>query len=91
MVRLQVGHGRGCRGEPADFQRMPPSSQIERSDPHVAQRASHDRDSASIDCAQERGTSTVISLWMKLTSSLRPIGAIRLTPIAPYDFVCPSS
>jgi hypothetical protein len=41
--------------------------------PHSRQRAIQARDSASIDCAQARGTIDVTSLWMRLTASLPPI------------------
>lgn len=46
---------------PVAFQRIPPSSQIDRSKPHDRQRTIRARDSASIDVAQERGTSLLIS------------------------------
>jgi hypothetical protein len=40
---------------PFAFQRIPPRSQIDRSNPHDRQRTIQARDSASIDVAQDRG------------------------------------
>jgi len=54
---------------PFAFQRMPPNSQIDRSKPHDRQRIIQSRDSASIDLAQERGTSLLINCWVRLTAT----------------------
>lgn len=62
-VRLPPGHFSRRRGRPAAFHRMPPSSQIDRTLPQVSQRAAQALDSASMEAAQERGTTARISFW----------------------------
>jgi hypothetical protein len=60
-ARLQVGQRSQRRGFPPAFQRIPPSSQTDRSVPQALQRAIHDRDSASMAVAHDRGTMDVMS------------------------------
>ena len=60
-ARLQPGHFSRRRGRPAALHRMPPNSQIDRTLPQVSQRAIQAIDSASIEAAQERGTTARIS------------------------------
>ena len=57
----QVGHRAQVSLLPNAFQRIPPSSQIDRSKPRDRQRTIHARDSASIEVAQERGARLVIN------------------------------
>lgn len=56
------------RGWPEAFQRMPPSSQMDRSKPHE-HRAFQERDSASIDSAKRRGRTAVNMLWIRLIAT----------------------
>lgn len=51
---------------PVAFQRMPPISQIGRSNPQDGQRTIQERESASIEAAQEGGTRRVINRWKRL-------------------------
>jgi hypothetical protein len=53
------------RGWPAAFQRMPPHSQTDFVNPH-GQRTLHERELASIDSAQRRGSTAVRTRWIKL-------------------------
>ena len=50
------------------FQRIPPSSQSDRSTPHRPHRTIHSRDSASIAAAHDRRTSRTTSRWNRLVS-----------------------
>ena len=51
---------------PVAFQRIPPNSQTERSNPHDWQRTIQERDSVSIDATHFRGVSPLTSLWIQL-------------------------
>jgi hypothetical protein len=68
----QLGHRPQVHLVPFAFQRNPPSSQIDRAKPHDRQRTIQARDSASIDVAQDRGASLVISCWVRLTATGSP-------------------
>jgi hypothetical protein len=68
----QLGHRPQVHLLPFAFQRIPPRSQIDRSNPHDRQRTIQARDSASIDVAQDRGASLVISCWVRLTATGSP-------------------
>lgn len=50
------------RGRPAAFQRIPPSSQIDRAKPHE-HRIIHERDSASMLSAHRRGRMRTKNVW----------------------------
>ena len=68
----QLGHRPQVNLDPFAFQRIPPRSQIDRSKPHDRQRTIQVRDSASIDVAQDRGASLVMSCWVRLTATRSP-------------------
>lgn len=51
VILPHSGHRRSCRGSPTAFQRIPPSSQMDRANPQ-GQRIIHSRDSASMEAAQ---------------------------------------
>ena len=57
----QLGHRPQVSLLPVAFQRIPPNSQIDRPNPQDRQLTIHARDSASIDVAQERGVSLLMS------------------------------
>src|SRR5215212_2957735 len=65
----QLGHRPQVSLLPVAFQRIPPSSQIDRSKPQDRQRTIQARDSASIEVTQERGASLLISCWVRLKAT----------------------